>query len=246
MASVKIDLGFGEQAILSERAAAGVATAKHQQDAEKFLRRWPLARSIEQESSYLRRLGLHVGQPSPGVNPSDTSAQLRAAVKSGKVLVVIERVAPTGGGINASGPTCPPYPLEMRKKAARTAPARKSYSYDWPRNYNDVSADDLINYIQSVVGGTATEAAATDAAPSMALTDAQPFEYREDSPLENVQEVAARGVSEADEAECHAQYEMEMEMCSVRAAMYGGDFRTYKQCTDNAFGNYQACRGYSW
>ncbi len=109
MASVKIDLGFGEQAILSERAGSGISTAKHQRDAEEFLRRWPRTRSIEQESGYLQQLGLHLGRTLPGVNPSDTSEQLRAAVKSGKVMVVIERAATsTGGGVCASGPTTPP------------------------------------------------------------------------------------------------------------------------------------------
>ena len=90
-------LGFGEQAILSERAASGIVMAKHQQDAEEFLRRWPRTRSIQQELGYLRQLGLHVGYNPPGVNPSDTSALLRSAVKSGKVMVVIER-AKTGFG----------------------------------------------------------------------------------------------------------------------------------------------------
>ena len=79
MASVKIDLGFGEYATLSERTASGVVTVKHQRDADEFLRRWPRTRSIEQKSSYLRQLGLHLGQSAPGVNPSDTSARIRAA-----------------------------------------------------------------------------------------------------------------------------------------------------------------------
>lgn len=49
MASVKIDLGFGEYAMLSERTGAGISTANHQRDAEEFLRRWPRTRSITQE-----------------------------------------------------------------------------------------------------------------------------------------------------------------------------------------------------
>ena len=191
MASVKIDLGFGEQAILSERAGSVISTAKQQRDAEEFLRRWPRTRSIEQESGYLRQLGLHLGQTLPGANASDTSAQLRQAVKSGKVMVVIERAAPTGGGVRGSGPTTPPYPLAMREKAAWVAPTRTSpRSYEPPR-YDDVSADDLINYIQSVLGGTPTEVAAPDAVPSMSLADAKPFEYAEDLPDGDVEELAA-------------------------------------------------------
>ncbi len=191
MGSVKIDLGFGEQAHLSQRAPSGIATAKHQRDAEEFLRRWPRIRSIEQEISYLRELGLHLGQTLPGVNPSDTSAQLRAAVKSGNVMVVIERAATsTGGGVCASGPTTPPYPIAMRQKAAWVAPTRKSYSYDWLQNYDDVSADDLINYIQSVIGTTPVDAAAPDAGPSTPLGDTQPFEYTDEASTDAAFEIA--------------------------------------------------------
>ena len=190
MASVKIDLGFGEYATLCDRSAAGVVTAKHQRDADEFLRRWPRTRSIEQERDYLRQLGLHLGQTLPGVNASDTSEQLRAAVKSGKVTVVIERAAPTGGGVSGTGPTTPPYPLAMREKAARVAPTRTSSRSYQPPRYDDVSADDLINYIQSVLGSTPTQVAAPDAAPSMSLADAQPFEYGEDSTSEDAIQVA--------------------------------------------------------
>ena len=169
MASVKIDLGFGEHAILSEQAGFGTPTAKQQSDAEQFLRRWPRTRSIEQARDYLRQLRLHIGYNPPGVNSSDTSAQLREGVKSGNVLVVIERTAAgAGGGISASGPTRTPYPLSEREKATWVPPTRKSsYADNRLRNYNDVSADDLINYIQSVLGNMPTEAAASDAAPSM-------------------------------------------------------------------------------
>jgi hypothetical protein len=190
MASVKIDLGFGEQAILSDQANSAVRSAKHQRDAEEFLRRWPRTRSMEQERSYLRQLGLHLGQTVPGIIASDTSAQLREAVKSGKVMVVIERAAPTGDGVSGAGPTTPPYPLAMREKAAWVAPTRTpTRSYQPPR-YDDVSADDLINYIQSVLGSTPTEVAAQDVAPSMSLADAQPFEYGEDSASEDAIQLA--------------------------------------------------------
>ena len=192
MASVKIDLGFGAHAILSERTVSGTATVKHQRDTEEFLRCWPQTRSIQQERGYLQQLGLHLGYSPSGVNASDASALLRAAVKSGKVAVVIERAAaPTGGGISASGPTRPPYPLSERVKTARVAPARKSYSYDSPSNYNDVSADDLISYIQSVVGIAPVDAVASDADPSTPLGDAQPFDYAEDLPGGDVEELAA-------------------------------------------------------
>lgn len=245
MASVKIDLGFGEQAILSEQTGFGTPTVKQRSDAEQFLRRWPRTRSIEQERDYLRQLRLHVGYNPPGVNSSDTVALLRSAVKGGKVTVVIERAATrTGGGTNASGPTRPPYPLEMREKSARVAPTRNSYSYDSLPKYDDVTADDLIKYIQSVIGSTPGEAAAPDAdSSSSPLSDAQPFEYGDDSPLGEVQDVAARGVSEEDEAECYARYERDMDECNAYKLAMGGA-RFMESCSQRAFSNYQQCRGY--
>ena len=239
MSSVKIDLGFGEYAILSERAGSGISTAKHQQDGEEFLRRWPRTRSIEQESSYLRQLGFHPGQTVPGVSASDTSAQLRAAVKSGKVTVVIERAAPMGGGINASGPTLPPYPLKEREKAACVAPARKSYSSDWPPSYNDVSADDLINYIQSVVGSTPTEVAAPDAALSMALADAQPFEYGEDASFGGQAEQDAGFLMTPEiEAECEHGLNLDLDECSAWEAAKPG---TWNMCHSRSMERYANC-----
>ncbi len=245
MASVKIDLGFGEQAILSQRATAGLPSARHQRDAEEFLRRWPRTRSIEQESGYLRQLGLHLGQTLPGVNASDTSARLREAVKSGKVTVVIERAAPTGGGVSGSGPTTPPYPLAMREKAAWVAPTRAATRSYQPPRYDDVSADDLINYIQSVLGSTPTEVAAPDDAPSMSLADAQPFEYGEDAPIGDIQQDAAAFLlSPAEKAECMAQWEEDQDICwSIGKAM--GGYGTVQACIDRARFNYNICMGHT-
>ena len=245
MASVKIDLGFGEQAILSDEASSAVQSAKHQRDAEEFLRRWPRTRSIEQERSYLRQLGLQFGQTLPGVNASDTSAQLREAVKSGKVMVVIERAAPTGGGVSGSGPTTPPYPLAMREKAAWVAPTRTpTRSYQPPR-YDDVSADDLINYIQSVLGSTSTEVAAPDAAPSMSLADAQPFEYGDDPSIgESEQDAASFLLSPAEKAECMEKWEEDQDMCwSIGKAMGGSG--TVQACIERARYNYNICMGHT-
>ena len=204
MASVKIDLGFDEQAILSERAASGIVTAKHQRDAEEFLRRWPRTRSIHQERDYLRQLRLHVGYNPPGVNPSDASALLRSAVKSGRVMVVIERATKRlGGGGGAIQPT---------RRSGAIAPSRQSFAemaaggsgssamlsdaasapktYSWMQSYDDVSADDLIKYLESVIASTPATAAAPDAAPPMSLADAQPFGYGEDSASEDAIQLA--------------------------------------------------------
>lgn len=204
MALVKIDLGFGEQAILSERAVSGIVTAKHQRDAEEFLRRWPRTRSIHQERGYLEQLRLHAGYNPPGVNTSDASALLRSAVKSDKIMVVIERAATRMGG-GFSGP-------QTTGRGGAMAPSRQSFaemaaggsgssallndavsapkSYSWLRRYDDVSADDLINYVESVIGSTSGDAAALDAEPSTPLADAQPFAYSDESPTDGAFEIA--------------------------------------------------------
>jgi hypothetical protein len=75
------------------------------------------------------------------------------------------------------------------------------------------------------------------------LGDAQPFELGESTVSDDVREMAARGVSEGHEAECLSEYEFELEQCNFIGAMYN-DPRTYALCRQNAFSNYQSCRGY--
>ncbi|WP_116135682.1 hypothetical protein [Trinickia diaoshuihuensis] len=205
MASVKIDLGFGEQAVLSERAVSGIVSAKQQRDAEEFLRRWPRARSIHQERDYLWHLRLHMGYNPPGVNSSDASALLPSAVTNGKVTVAIERAATRMGGGFSGGP-------QTTGQGGAIASSRQSFaemaaggsgspallndaisgpkSYSWLQRYDDVSADDLINYIQSVIGSTPGDAAALDAGPSTPLAGAQPFEYSDESPIDGAFKIA--------------------------------------------------------
>ena len=75
------------------------------------------------------------------------------------------------------------------------------------------------------------------------LSDAEPFEYSEESPPGNAIEIAARGVSEADEAECLADYELDLQMCDVARATFQ-DLRTLALCKARAFAKYQTCRGF--
>ncbi|SAL56077.1 hypothetical protein AWB70_04839 [Caballeronia cordobensis] len=75
------------------------------------------------------------------------------------------------------------------------------------------------------------------------LSDAQPFEYQPDALSDDVTELAARGVSEAQEAECFAEYDIDMEMCSAGGAMYKSP-AYYLECEARAFQKYQQCRGY--
>ncbi|WP_322094578.1 hypothetical protein [Paraburkholderia bannensis] len=84
---------------------------------------------------------------------------------------------------------------------------------------------------------------AGSASDSTPLGDAQPFEYSGDSANSNVTDLAARGVSEEDEAECFAQYEEDMEMCGAGSATYGSP-AYYTECSQRAFSRYQQCRGY--
>jgi hypothetical protein len=109
MASVSVDLGFGERAIISRRSVSGAPTAMHVRDAEEFLRRRPRARSVEEARRYLQQLALHAGYNPPGVTGSDTIAVFRAAVRSGEVTVVIKRAATRpGGGSSAAQSTARP------------------------------------------------------------------------------------------------------------------------------------------
>ncbi|WP_240702135.1 hypothetical protein [Trinickia terrae] len=78
---------------------------------------------------------------------------------------------------------------------------------------------------------------------STPLGDAQPFELGESSVGGDVMDIAARGVGEAQEAECYAEYEARLESCKLYAAM-SSDPYTYVSCKANAFRLYNQCRGY--
>jgi hypothetical protein len=75
------------------------------------------------------------------------------------------------------------------------------------------------------------------------LGNAAPFEYIKSTAGDDVLSIAARGVSEAQEADCYAMYNFEMEQCNFAGAIYN-DPRTYALCKQNAFSNFQSCRGY--
>ena len=254
MASVKIDLGFGEQAILSERAGLGFSTAKHQRDAEQFLRRWPRTRSIEQESGYLRQLGLHLGNKPPGVNSSDTSEQLRAAVKSGKIMVVIERApASTGGGVSASQPTRRPFPLETweelaaRKKAKleqAKATSRLSALDSRPTS-SSMTTGDLVALLTYVKTGNVGQLlddfgqVADDSSAPTPLGDAAAFEYGEDTSFAGQTEQDAGFFLTPDiEAECEHGLNLDLDECSAWEAAKPG---TWSMCHSRSMERYSNC-----
>ena len=55
--------------------------------------------------------------------------------------------------------------------------------------------------------------------------------------------IAASGVSEEHEAECHEFYERDLDECTAYSRAMGGA-RFLAVCKQNAFDRYQQCRGY--
>ena len=78
---------------------------------------------------------------------------------------------------------------------------------------------------------------------STPLGDAAPFEYMKGATGNDVLSIAARGVSEAREADYFGSYENDLELCNFAGALYK-DPRTYALCKQRAFSNFQSCRGY--
>ncbi|WP_213776542.1 hypothetical protein [Caballeronia sp. dw_276] len=75
------------------------------------------------------------------------------------------------------------------------------------------------------------------------LGDAAPFEYVQSVAGGDVLSIAARGVSESHEAECFADYETDLDMCSAGRAMYQSP-AYFLECKARAFAKYHQCRGY--
>lgn len=82
-----------------------------------------------------------------------------------------------------------------------------------------------------------------DAKTLTPLGNATPFEYDPPALVTDVTEIAARGVDEAHEALCEAQYEIDLAQCSVYGAMRRDPY-TYFFCKQRAFERYNQCRGY--
>ncbi|MGV7247122.1 hypothetical protein ACRXB1_36705, partial [Caballeronia sp. M23-90] len=78
---------------------------------------------------------------------------------------------------------------------------------------------------------------------STPLGDAAPFEYAPSATGDDVLSITARGVSEAHEAECFAEYERTIDFCNALGPAIGGA-RGAALCRQNAFDRYQQCRGY--
>ncbi|RKP46859.1 PAAR domain-containing protein [Trinickia fusca] len=81
------------------------------------------------------------------------------------------------------------------------------------------------------------------AVPASTFEGVQPFAYTGAFASGQVDELAARGVSEEDEGECFSQYEEDMEACNAARAMYQSP-AYFQSCAQRAFQRYQQCRGY--
>ncbi|KVC60485.1 hypothetical protein WI73_04510 [Burkholderia ubonensis] len=234
MASVTIDMGSGKRATLSSDGGSRQSIEQRTAVTELMLH-WPKYAGLTAGAiDYLRELGL-------GAYHGDPVTALRSAIEEGRVSVSIARQA-AGGGTSGGQPSTPPFPRASRVASvpeAASLPADKPLpSWATP---SDVSAGELISYLESVVAGSGSAVAGTasglvDGTP---LGDAAPFSL-DDSPLSDVLNVAA--VDPFQEEQCFARYEIDMEMCAAAGAMYK-DPRTYALCKQRAFDKYQTCRG---
>lgn len=155
---------------------------------------------------------------------------LQAMVRAGRVLVIPEAPVRGGGMLvsNAPAANTPAY-MGMDPDAVEEMRAFvQSILYPpgepvLPGPYDPATRESLLASAREAMGGSSLADTAGGG---------------------DVLIMAARGVSEEDEAECFAVYEREMTECEIKTAMLGGDPRAFLQCSQEAFSNYQHCRGY--
>ncbi|KWC24799.1 hypothetical protein WL48_30470 [Burkholderia ubonensis] len=238
MASVTIELGSGKRATLTRASgSAGASLSAGQRSAvSELMLHWPKYEGLTTNAlTYLRQLGLDALRGAP-------LDALRSAIEDGRVTVEIDRKVVAGGGASGGQPSARPFPLSSR---LASVPGVASLPADKPlpswATPSDVTAGELISYLESVVGGAGSSLAssASGLVDGTPLGDAAPFSL-DDSPLGDVLNVAA--VDPFQEEQCFARYEIDMEMCAVAGAMYK-DPRTYALCKQRAFEKYQTCRG---
>ncbi|KWF80076.1 hypothetical protein WL93_24420 [Burkholderia diffusa] len=191
MASVTIDMGSGKWATLSSGGAS--RTAEQRANVSELMLHWPKYSGLMPGAAgYLRDLEL------AGTLSGDPVAALRSAIEDGRVSVSIDRAVASGGGGAGGGPSTPPFP-----KASRLAsvPGVAALPVDKPLPSwavpSDVSAGELMSYLQSVVAGTGgalaggTPQLANSFGSGSPLGDASVFDYA-DNPLSgDIQELAA-------------------------------------------------------
>ncbi|MCA8250226.1 hypothetical protein LGN12_23985 [Burkholderia multivorans] len=194
MATVTIDLGFGKLATLTRATDADRAQLSTEQRSavSEFMLHWPKYEGLATNArSYLRQLGLDALR---GV-PLDA---LRSAIEAGRVAVEIDRKVVVGGSGAGGQPSARPFPLANRLASASPVAAlpldKPLPSWATP---SDVSADELISYLESVVAGTGSGLASE--APQLAdsldagtsLGDAEAFDYAANPLSDDVEQLAA-------------------------------------------------------
>lgn len=236
MASVIIEMGDGKRATLTGAVGPTPLSAEQRIAVSELMLHWPKYAGLTAGADgYLRDLGI-------GVFRGDPVAALRSAIENGRVAVSIDRPVSRGGSAGGS-PSTPPFPKANRFSSV---PGVASLPADSPlpswATPSDVTAGELISYLESVVAGSgaAVSGTASGLVDSTPLGDAAPFSM-DDSPLGDVMQVAA--VDPFQEEQCFARYEIDMEMCAAAGAMYK-DPRTYAACSQRAFDKYQTCRGF--
>lgn len=93
-------------------------------------------------------------------------------------------------------------------------------------------------YLQSVINRTPGDAAAPGADASTLLGDAQPFEYRNDAPIGDVQQDAGFFLTPEIEAECEHGLNLDLDECSAWDAAKPG---TWSMCHSRSMERYSNC-----
>lgn len=254
MGPLRLGMGFGEQCELytwmdyrnvSRDTTSEEQRQKREKDKEDFL--WSF-RPIWAWSDYgddfektktlefikEHRLDWVMIFPSDRNDPVEI---LKEAVRRDRLIVVIERRS--YGGSNEPRPRSITFtPSQLFRGAARMAGSIGASAPALPR----LPAEDGIAIWLAKPGDVLPDG--TIATPvSTPLGDAQPFEYTPDTLGDHATDLAARGVSEAEETDCFGEYEFDLEQCDFVKAMTQ-DPRAYALCKQTAFQNYQRCRGF--
>ncbi|KGD35342.1 hypothetical protein X880_1580 [Burkholderia pseudomallei MSHR4032] len=179
MASVTIDMGSGKRATLTSAGnSTGMRPSVGQRSAVSALMlHWPKYSGLTTGAAgYLRELGI-------GAFHSDPVAALRSAIEDGRVSVSIDQPVARGGSAGGS-PSTPPFP---RANRLASVPGVTALPVDKPlpswATPSNVTADELISYLESVVAGAGSSLASNDiGGASSLLGEAAPFELAADVP----------------------------------------------------------------
>lgn len=237
MASIAIELGSGKRATLT-RAESATLSASQRAAISELMLHWPkYAGLTTNATTYVRQLGLDAFRGAP-------LDVLRSAIEDGRVAVAIERRA-TGSSAAGGQPFTRPFPRTNR--LARVAPVA-SLPVDrplpsWARP-SDVSVGELIRYLEGVVGSAGSGVAGTASGlVDASLGDGAPFLPGDSHLGADSLKLAARRVHEGLEASCMEKYEAAIELCNRLAKVMGG-LAGLALCKQNAFMDYQECRGF--